>query len=258
MHTSRMPDVESAAVQAVPSGVHERRRAEIVATIPSRYSPALHLAIPSILGLSVMLAAALRIRELSFIELLAVPITYVSALALEWRAHKSILHGRIWPLDVLYVRHELHHHVIYTGDDMAMRNKREMRLILMPAYAIVLAFSLVVPLAAVAWLLVSRNVAMLIVVTSMLFFLSYEWLHLSYHLPPDSRIGRLSFVARLRELHRRHHDPRLMKRWNFNVTIPLFDVIHRSLWSRERERERDRRREVRAGLRRERPVHHST
>ena len=30
-----------------------------------------------------------------------------------------------------------------------------------------------------------------------------------------------------------------MKRWNFNVTLPLFDWIHRTVWSPERERERD-------------------
>ncbi|MBK7399278.1 MAG: hypothetical protein IPJ34_24170 [Myxococcales bacterium] len=35
----------------------------------------------------------------------------------------------------------------------------------------------------------------------------------------------------LREHHRRHHHPRLMQRWNFNVTIPLFDWLHRSVVS---------------------------
>jgi sterol desaturase/sphingolipid hydroxylase (fatty acid hydroxylase superfamily) len=64
----------------------------------------------------------------------------------------------------------------------------------------------------------------------MFFFLSYEWTHLAYHLP-DGRLGRLSLVRHLRELHRRHHDPRLMKRWNFNITVPVFDVIRGTLWS---------------------------
>jgi len=33
----------------------------------------------------------------------------------------------------------------------------------------------------------------------------------------------------LREHHRRHHHPALMQKWNFNVTVPLFDWVHRTL-----------------------------
>jgi sterol desaturase/sphingolipid hydroxylase (fatty acid hydroxylase superfamily) len=58
---------------------------------------------------------------------------------------------------------------------------------------------------------------------------------MAYHMPEDSRIGRLSLIQRLREQHRRHHEPRLMKRWNFNVTIPVFDAILGTAWSPERE-----------------------
>jgi sterol desaturase/sphingolipid hydroxylase (fatty acid hydroxylase superfamily) len=106
----------------------------------------------------------------------------------------------------------------------------------MPPYAIVLVFlTLVLPLGIVLTRLLGTNVAMLVVATSMVFFLSYEWLHLAYHLPPEHPIGRLGLIARLREHHRRHHEPRLMKRWNFNVTVPLFDWLHRTTWSPERE-----------------------
>ena len=33
-----------------------------------------------------------------------------------------------------------------------------------------------------------------------------------------------------------------MKRWNFNVTFPLFDWIHGTNWSEEREERRSRER----------------
>jgi sterol desaturase/sphingolipid hydroxylase (fatty acid hydroxylase superfamily) len=54
---------------------------------------------------------------------------------------------------------------------------------------------------------------------------SYEWLHLSYHLPRESGIGRRGVIQRLRRHHAIHHDPRLMQRWNFNVTIPFWDWV---------------------------------
>ena len=66
----------------------------------------------------------------------------------------------------------------------------------------------------------------------MAYVLSYEWLHLAYHLPPDSFVGRLPPIRFLRRHHATHHDPRLMMRWNFNITIPLWDLV-RGTYRRE-------------------------
>jgi hypothetical protein len=229
----------------------ERRRDAIVANIPAWYNPAIHLAIPTAFGLALMIAAALYIQDVRWLDLLVVPITLFAAFGFEWRAHKYILHKRRPLLSLLYVRHELMHHVIFTYEKMAMRSSRELWLILMPAYAIVLVFAMVLPLALVLAHFLGDNTALLMVITSMAFFLSYEWLHMAYHMPEDSRIGRIPLIRRLRELHRRHHDPRLMKRWNFNVTVPVFDAILGTRWSPEREAEVEAERERRLARRRE-------
>lgn len=214
------------------------RRASIVATIPKGYSPTLHVLIPALLGGLTFAAALYRLRleTIRPIDWLTVPVTLLGSFGFEWRAHKDILHRRLPLLGMIYDRHELCHHVIFTYDDMAMRNRREAWLILMPPYAVVLVFfALVLPIAIGVEATLGTSPAMLLVATSMLFFLSYEWLHLAYHLPPEHPISKLSIIARLREHHRRHHEPRLMKRYNFNVTVPLFDWLHRTVWSPERE-----------------------
>src|SRR5436189_119387 len=72
----------------------------------------------------------------------------------------------------------------------------------------------------------------LFLVTAAIYVVGYEVSHMSYHLPPDSFIGRLWLVQWLREHHRQHHHARLMQKWNFNVTIPLFDWIHRTTASK--------------------------
>lgn len=230
--------------------MYERRRTSIVANIPDWYNPAVHLAIPTVIGLALIVAAALRIQGLRWFELITVPITLFAAFGFEWRAHKHILHRRRPLLGLLYVRHELMHHVIYTYEHMAMKSSRELWLILMPAYAIVLVFAMVLPVALVVARLLGENTALLMVIASMAFFLSYEWLHMAYHMPDDSAVGRLKIIRRLREQHRRHHEPRLMKRWNFNVTFPVFDAILGTSWSPEREAEVaqvDRKRRARRG-----------
>lgn len=217
------------------------RRAQMVARRPARYSPAVHLAIPSCIGLGVFVTALLRLKlnELQPIELLTVPVTLLAAFGFEWRAHKDMLHRRLPPLGLLYERHELEHHVIFTDRDMAMRSQQEWWFVLMPPYAIVLIFFiLVLPLAIGIERFASTNIAMLVTATSMVFFLSYEWLHLAYHLPADHPISHWGWIGTLREHHRRHHEPRLMKRWNFNVTVPVFDWLHGTIWSAEREQKK--------------------
>lgn len=238
--TARAPDVGSFEETAAPAAERNPRREavreEILSKIPASYNHALHFLVPGALGLAVFAACVWMVRDVQPIEWLTVPITLFLGLVFEWRVHKSILHEKQPLLGILYVRHELHHHVVYTYDDMTMRSNREWRLVLMPAYAIVLVFAMMVPIVAAIWHFISPNVALIHLATSMLFFLAYEWMHLSYHLPQDHPVGRLSIIRRLRELHRRHHDPKLMKRWNFNVTVPLGDWLHRTAWSPERER----------------------
>lgn len=227
----------------------ERRREAILSHIPDWYSPKLHLAVPTLVCLSLMVAAISLLRDLRPVELLTIPITIFVGFGFEWRAHKYVLHTRQPLLEIIYDRHELMHHIIYTYDNMAMRSPRELWLILMPAYAAVLVFAMILPIAVLVSWLFGWNIGLLVVISSMAFFLSYEWLHMAYHLPADSAVGRLRIITFLRQQHRRHHDPRLMKRWNFNVTVPVFDAILGTLWSpaQEAAREGKRRRRRNGG-----------
>ncbi len=47
---------------------------------------------------------------------------------------------------------------------------------------------------------VPSAIGLSVLASGMAFFLTYEWLHLAYHLPPTSAIGRMGFVSRLREI----------------------------------------------------------
>jgi hypothetical protein len=46
-----------------------------------------------------------------------------------------------------------------------------------------------------------------------------------FRLPEGSPALRLPFILRLRRLHHRHHDPRLMATRNFNITYPIGDWL---------------------------------
>jgi hypothetical protein len=204
----------------------EELRARILGAIPRHYSPWLHLACPSVLGLGSIAVACAWIRNLRAWELLTIPVVFLLSNMTEWRAHRDLLHRRSWPLYVLYDRHTPEHHRIFITEDMAMRSPREFRLVLIPAYGLLTILLAILPVAAFfVYVLHQRNVAALYMATAMGYAVSYEWLHLAYHLPATHPIARLGWVARLARHHATHHDPTLMQKWNFNVTFPVWDWI---------------------------------
>ncbi len=208
----------------------EDLRRELLSRIPRWYSPWLHLAIPALSGLAIVAFALGRIHGLRAWQLALVPFFFVVGNAVEWHAHRDLLHRRTWPLEVLYVRHTPQHHAIYVSDDMHLREWRELRFVLLPAYGVVGLVAFTSPVTAAFWLAGQPNVAALWVTTVVLYILTYEWLHLAYHMPAEGFVGRLSVTKWLRRHHQRHHHPPLMQRWNFNVTLPLWDVVRGTVW----------------------------
>lgn len=202
-----------------------------LAEIPRWYSPHLHLAGTTGVSLATLLLSVLMVHRARPLEWLAIPATVLLSNALEWRAHKTMLHRRVWPVGTLYERHTPIHHKVYQYDSMAMRSTREFRLVLIPAAGVASVIAISAPIAlAVGWLL-TPNTGWIALATSAVYVLLYELTHLAYHMPEDSWVGRLPLVGVLREHHRRHHHPALMQRWNFNVTVPLWDWLHRTLAS---------------------------
>jgi hypothetical protein len=219
------------ALGRLPSARRDELRARVVAEIPRWYSPWLHLAFPSLVGLGTIVGSIALVRGLRPIELVAVPLTFLLLNASEWRIHRDMLHKRTPPLTVLYDRHTPQHHMIFVTDDMAIRSTREFALVLIPFYGILAAGVGALPIPAALWLGFGlRNPALLFMATTMAYVVAYEWMHLSYHAPADSFVGRLSLIQRLKRHHAVHHAPELMQKWNFNVTIPLWDWIRRTTY----------------------------
>jgi hypothetical protein len=203
-------------------------RAELVARIPRWYSPVMHLLFPSLCGVTIIAGALWLARDLHAWQLAVLPVAFLILNAGEWRVHRDLLHRRTPPLQVLYDRHTPEHHMVFVTEDMAIRNRREFRLVLIPFYGILAAALSALPIPAILWWLGQRNLGLLFFATAVGYTVLYEWLHLSYHLPEAHFIGGSRLIARLKRHHAVHHDPQLMQRWNFNVTIPLWDWVRRT------------------------------
>ena len=170
------------------------------------------------------------------LEWLAVPVTFLYANLVEYWGHRVPMHRPVRGLKILYRRHAGQHHRFFTNEEMTYRDSRDFKAVLFPP--VMIAFFLggfAVPMWLLLLWLATPNVAWLAVATGMAYFLNYEWLHFAYHCDPASRVGRIPGVQRLRRLHRDHHDPALMARWNFNITYPIGDWIFGTWHGRSRE-----------------------
>ena len=148
----------------------------------------------------------------------------------EYLGHRGPMHRPVRGLKLLYERHAKQHHRFFTDQAMAFDSSRDFKAVLFPPLMIVFfigGFGL--PLWILLYFAASANVAWLALATAVAYFLNYEWLHFAYHCDPESRIGRIPGLAALRRLHLQHHDPRLMTRYNFNITYPVGDWLFRTL-----------------------------
>jgi hypothetical protein len=194
--------------------------------VPASYRPLGHLFFTVAPGVGALLwAASTGLRDPKPVEWLTVPVTFLVANVFEWQVHKSVLHRRWTPAAILYDRHTPIHHRLYREEDMAMRSDKEWRFVLMPAFAVGSVVAMTAPLAWAIAKATTPNVGKLFLVTAASYMVGYELTHLAYHLPDDHPIAKIPLIQRLRRHHARHHDPRRMQRWNFNVTVPLADWL---------------------------------
>lgn len=203
-------------------------RRELVSRIPTGYSPWVHLAMPTFLGLAAIAASLGALREVAAWQIAFVAPFLVLGNAVEWHAHRGLLHRPVRSLDRLYRAHAQHHRVFAT-EDMPVREARELRLVLLPWQAFPLVLATVLPIAVALLAAGQPNLAALWIATAAAHLVAYEWLHLLCHLSPGRAGESVPFLAALRHHHALHHSPQL-QRFNLNVTLPLWDLVRGTLW----------------------------
>ncbi|MEO8797720.1 MAG: sterol desaturase family protein [Polyangiaceae bacterium] len=216
----------------------EAFRARYRATeIGPRYRGWVHFAFTSLASLAVVAFALSKVHRPSWAEWAAVPLFFLIANAAEYFGHKSAMHVPRRGLGLVYRRHTREHHHFFTADAMSYASARDFKMVLFPPVMIIFFLGVIAtPIALVLFALASRNVAWLFVATAMGYFLTYEWLHFAYHLPPESTVGRSRVIAALRRHHQAHHDLGLMGRYNFNITFPICDALFGTTFRGERRR----------------------
>lgn len=203
--------------------------AEQLALVPKRYAPLAHLAVTASIGLAAWCAGWLAVDDFRWPHAATAFGVFVIANLVEWCAHKGLLHKRRRPFEVLYDQHTPRHHMFYRHGSMAVESRREWIFVLMPRRGVLGIATLAIPLALVLGALLGAEHGWAAFMTAGSYASVYEVTHLCYHLPEHHWVKRIPLLGgALRWLsrhHARHHHVRLMQKWNFNVTVPLWDFL---------------------------------
>lgn len=143
----------------------------------------------------------------------------------EYGVHKYLGHYKTKFAKLFYDRHTGDHHHFFTAEFMPYEEARDFRVILFPAWLIVLFSGFII--LPTFFIIKHWDVAIAAAFSSalLLSYLLYETLHACEHLPDEHFISRLPWIKQMRALHQEHHIPSNMTKYNFNIVFPLTDYL---------------------------------
>jgi len=194
--------------------------------IGPHYQGWLHMAFTVSMASAICIACLMQLTHVTALEWSTVPLTFLYVNLVEYLGHRGVMHRLRAGLGLVYERHACQHHVFFTDQDMQFDDTRDFKVVLFPPVLVtffLLGFG--TPAVLLLGWIATSNVAWLFGATAVAYFLNYELLHFSYHLPPQHWIARLPGMRLLRRLHTRHHDQALMNKYNFNITYPIADWL---------------------------------
>ena len=192
------------------------------------YAAGRHIALTLTLAGTIAAGAALMAVHARPIDWLFAPAFFIVANLIEWTVHKYPMHHPM-PPRILYRNHTLIHHLAFTDRNMPVTRTAELGLVMMPWYTMIGLFVFASPIMVLAGLLRGPGLAGVFLLAAVAYFAMYETLHALYHLPDATLdrvgLGRLGVFRRMQAHHAHHHVLKRMVAVNFNVTVPLMDVL---------------------------------
>ena len=111
------------------------------------YDGYLHIAIIYAMGAAAFYIYLQHIENVTPLEWLTIPITFLFTNVFEWFVHKYVMHRpvNIKGLRAVYERHTLNHHQFFTDEEMRFRDHKDWRVTVFPPYALVVFILMSLP-----------------------------------------------------------------------------------------------------------------
>ena len=200
-------------------------RNEYRSRIVGWYNGYFHIALIYAMGAAVLYIYVSHIHNVTPLEWLTVPLTFLFTNIFEWLVHKYVMHRpvNIKGLRAIYERHTLNHHQFFSDEEMRFRDDKDWRVTVFPPYALVVFTLMSILPAALSALSFRRMSAGCSCAVTTGMYLIYEFMHFCCHVDEGWFVKHCPLVNTLRRHHTAHHNARLMMEVNMNLTFPIAD-----------------------------------
>lgn len=169
------------------------------------------------------------------ITILTTIVTLAYCSIFEWSLHRFVMHRPFFGFTYAFQAHAQVHHGIFRADESYHLIKEETKKTIPMAWwnGPVLVLLSSVPFDLVGWWFGTWSVPVVSVVVISAYYGTYEYLHWCMHLPKNRRLESFKIFRRLNGhhiLHHRYHNH------NFNVVLPLADLLFGTLLLRAKNR----------------------
>jgi len=171
-------------------------RREYRSRIVGWYDGYIHILIIYAMGAAAFYVYVAHIHNVTWLEWLTLPLTFLFTNIFEWAVHRFIMHRpvNIKGLRTIYERHTLNHHQFFTDEEMRFRDPKDWRVTVFPPYALVVFILMSIPLAVVLGLVATPNVGWLFMCVTTGMYLIYEFMHFCCHV--DEKLVRAALPLR--------------------------------------------------------------
>lgn len=168
------------------------------------------------------LAASIPHYEPYFLALL--PAYFLFTNGLEYVLHRFPMHRKTKGFEVVY-EHVTIHHNFYADRDFYFEEPRDYYAAILPYYIFIGLTLVIAAVSGVIYLGFGLSNGLFFALVAYCYYLLYELLHFSYHMPENSVVKKIPFLKGLSRQHILHHQTKLMAHHNFNITFPIYDWL---------------------------------
>lgn len=194
--------------------------------IPRIYRPWMHVYFNGGTLLALVIGSIAMIQTWGLGQLAVFAFTLLLGNFTVWLVHRYPLHRRNPLISFPYDPHTVVHHRYFTNEFITCDDNKDLFAVFFPMW-VVLGFAVIVqPVFYFSFkFFFGSNLAYTFTAGTAFYFLLYEFVHWTSHLPLDHFLLKNPWLLFMRNHHIIHHDPKLMMKYNFCIVYPLMDII---------------------------------
>lgn len=178
-----------------------------------------------------LIASLLMIESISLVAFLLVSLfTIVYSNFIEYFIHRWPMHTKFPLMKKLYKIHSGNHHRYFTDEYMNIETKQDVLSTITNFSAVLmLVFAIIIPTSLLLGFTFGYDVGVLFYACAIGYYLFYELTHFVSHLPFENVLLKIPYFKSAKIRHSLHHNTKMMREWNFNVSYPIFDKVFKTL-----------------------------